>query len=396
MIKALAPRIPRGCSWVWLSIVLVGGFPLAIDAQESVKTEAAAAESVAAGPPQAETLEIFKDPRAEEALPNTFPSLPGTTPIPTLIRTIRAMASRSIATDRSQIQRFVEGYAADLTGHTNIRAVINPPPHLGPGSSAYKAIEHATDGLIEPILTAKQAGNTEFLNVYTQVLVSTLSKLLNNHLLARIEAMIVLAQTGSPETVDLFISQLKNPKQTVWVKLWAAKGLANIVQNGTRTDDLGPRAIPVAEALADFLEREKEIPWPVQLRVLEALGAMRLAAVPASRDKAKMATAAVEYLANPDAKTEVRAEAAWAVGMMRDLQGITKFNFPLVASHIGEVAADVGERVVKTFPTNRTLGEYLDRHSALPGLSLAVRPGRGARLGVAFRTEPPTNRQAGG
>jgi len=150
---------------------------------------------------------------------------------------------------------------------------------------------------------------------------------------------------------------LKDPDQTVWVKLWAAKGLANIVQNGARADDLGARAIPAADALSDFLEEHKDVPWPVQYRAIEALGALRLAAAPSSRDRAKMVTAAADYLTNPDARTEVRAEAAWAIGMMRDLQTITKFNFPLVAYHIGEVAADIGDRVVKTFPENRTLGD---------------------------------------
>ncbi|MBV8229022.1 MAG: hypothetical protein JO329_03470 [Planctomycetaceae bacterium] len=384
MIKALAPRIPRGFSWVWVSIVLVVGSLRAIDAREPTKArpsadaakakleapadatdkaepDASAAEAPEAAepetPPKASTVEIFKDPRAERAL-TIYAPLPGSTPNNSLIRSVKAMASKQIGPDRSQIQGYVNGYAADLTSRTNIRAVIDPPPSYPPASAMMKAIEHATDGLIDPILTAKQINNTDFLQDYNQALLATLPKLLNNHLLARIEAMIVLAQTGSTDFIDLFIGQLKDVNQIVWVKLWAAKGLTNLVQNGQRTDELGARAIPAAEALADFLEKERKMPWPVQVRALEALGAMRLAAVPATRDEAKMVSAAVDHLTDPQAKAEVRAQAAWAVGMLRDLQGITKFNFPLVAYHVGEVAADVGDQVAKAYPTNRYLGEY--------------------------------------
>jgi len=68
---------------------------------------------------------------------------------------------------------------------------------MNPGSSAFKGLETASAALIEPILIARQANNAAFLNTYSQVLLATLPKLLKNHLLARIEAMIILAQTAA-------------------------------------------------------------------------------------------------------------------------------------------------------------------------------------------------------
>ena len=69
----------------------------------------------------------------------------------------------------------------------------------------------------------------------------------------------MLSQTGVPEAVDIFLKQLNNPEQTVWVDLWAARGLTNIQQMGRYNLDAA-RAIRAAKTVADFLEREKEPP----------------------------------------------------------------------------------------------------------------------------------------
>ena len=70
------------------------------------------------------------------------------------------MASKRIGSDRTQIQSYVNGYAADLTNRANIRAMIDPPPGHTPASTMMKAIEPATNGLIDPILTARKTNNT--------------------------------------------------------------------------------------------------------------------------------------------------------------------------------------------------------------------------------------------
>ena len=36
--------------------------------------------------------------------------------------------------------------------------------------------------------------------------------------------MIVLGQSGNPEAYKRLLDEIKNEKQTVWVKLWAIRG----------------------------------------------------------------------------------------------------------------------------------------------------------------------------
>src|SRR6478752_2698229 len=97
MVKAFAPRETGGCSWVLLSLLLVAGFPVAVQSQSTPapspapkktagfdveepepKAEpgaAANAEGAAAATDEAPKLEIYRDARAEKLLPNTFPAL---------------------------------------------------------------------------------------------------------------------------------------------------------------------------------------------------------------------------------------------------------------------------------------------------------------------------------
>jgi hypothetical protein len=167
----------------------------------------------------------------------------------------------------------------------------------------------------------------------------------------------VLGQTGVPEAVDIFIKQFGNPDQTVWVALWAARGLTN-VQQMTRYNLDAPRAIRAAKAVSDYLEREKDLPWPVQLRALEALGSLRLANTPQmQRGQPEMAGTATQYLTDPNGRLEVRAEAGWALGMMVVPAGINQYNYTMLAHTVGEVAAALGERIKEVYPKNPTQAE---------------------------------------
>ena len=59
----------------------------------------------------------------------------------------------------------------------------------------------------------------------------SLPPLLKHHLIPRVQAMIVLGQSGNPDALKLYLDEIKNAKQTVWVKLWAMRGISNIKQN---------------------------------------------------------------------------------------------------------------------------------------------------------------------
>lgn len=373
MIKALAPRLPRGCSWVWLSIVLLGAAPAVVVAQPATKADPAKAKADApkdqapaaeatTGDESERTIpaEVFKDPVAEKILATKFRPLTAV-PLPSSnIKQVKDMAS-GITIDRPMVAKYVARFAADLTAANNIKGIIEPPTTTTPTSSSSLGMRAASAALLDPIELARRANNSAFLNIYTQELLKSLPPVLENHLISRIEAIIILGQTGSPEVVDLFVKVLNDPNQTIWVKLWAARGITNIVQGptGNRVDaTLGARGIPAAKALTNFLNKEKDAPWFAQLRVLEALGALRLSAEPGSPTKLDMADAAARLLSDPEARPEVRAQAAWALGMLR-YSPAARLNTQLLGYYIGEVAADLGEKIASTYSENNTRAQFL-------------------------------------
>lgn len=412
MIKALAPRTRRGCSRVWLSIVLAGliATGAAVVAQDTPKSSGAATKKGdsssskkgattpgvgASQPPASKTggappttkgadaakkaadvapdedadqpaqegSEVYKDPRAEKAL-TIFKTVPGLRPTsPQIIAEVRRMAAGESNPDPDTIEKFVLGMAYELTQRSNINALINPPPGQPSTSAAARAIQVASDNLLDALNTARAAQNATFLNAYVKKLIEVLPKLLDNNLVARTEAVIVLGQTGSPEVVPILLGQLKDPNQTVQVKLWAVRGITGAVGNGTRVSTLSAAdAITAGKTISDFLEREKDTLWFLQMRGLEGLGSMRQAAVPTSLQKAEMATTAMKFLGNPDARPEVRSAAAWALGMLQVNPSITRYNFPLIAYDIGRLVAELGEKSNASFKTNPT------RSQALTGL----------------------------
>lgn len=383
MIKALAPTTPRGRSWVWalLVLMLIGGLPVVVRAQSdppaSKGTPTKGAEGDAtkkaaekgkdgepAAEPQAEekavTVEIYEEPAAQAAAENKFSPITARKFNPRDVKTVEGMANGA-APDADLIQRYIAYQASELTSRGNINAMQNPDQFKS-GSAATHAIRDASAALLRPIELARKGNNAAFLKVYTQALVKESPKLLSNHLVARLETIIALAQTGSPEALDTFVKQLDDAEQSVWVKQWAARGITNILQTPTGFRDDIPGANPrtvntVAKSLSKLLGRD-DLPWPVQLRVLEALGALRQAADPTAQKDVEYASAVVQILSNADNRPEVRAEAAWALGMMRVSSAAGAFNYPLIAYYIGEVAADLGDRIASTYESNWTLSHY--------------------------------------
>ena len=390
MIKALAPRMRQGCSWVWLLLVIAAFTPGEVlaqrggrrsrsaelpatppaaatkeqpkaDADEKKPAEEKAEQKVDGGiPAVGGTYEVFRDERAEEAL-KIF-KLVGRKPIDSDVRLIRAMAANQSTPDRDLIKRFVEGQAFKLTLKANLLAMIDETAK--PSKDAEKAVGEASTALLDALQSARLAKNDAFLKVYNKELLTTLSKLLDNNLISRIQAMIVIAQVESKDIVPICLAQLKDPNQTLWVKLWAARGLTNLADGGRRVDVAGAfidanDAFAAGKAVADFLEREKDIPWFVKMRAVEALGSMRRSALPVAMQKAEMAVAAMACLANPEGRVEVRAWAGWALGMMQVNPAIAKYNFPLIAYNLGMVTVEVGERVSTGFSKNSTEAEYL-------------------------------------
>jgi hypothetical protein len=328
-------------------------------------------------------VEIFKDPAAEEMLdlkkfnPVRYP--PGR---PEDIAAVKTMAQTpSMPVDSTTIRRMVNGMVNQLTETRNIQGLIDPPPGQRSNSETAVAIERATANLLEPIFVARANRSTRFLAEYNKVLLSTLPPLLKHHLVPRVQAMIVLAQSANPDALKIFLDEIKNPKQTVWVKLWALRGITNIKENSAARLP-ADREVEAARVIANLLDQNKDLPWPVQLRGVEALTALRQGFIPASPKTADMAASAMRVLADPKARTEVRSEAARALGFMQINNAVNDYNYPLVAYAVGMLAADLGERVVGAYsetgaPLNDTkaqlwtsllVGPILQAFEGLPGV----------------------------
>ena len=121
----------------------------------------------------------------------------------------------------------------------------------------------------------------------------------------------------------------------------------------------GQAQIDAAKVVADFLDREDDIPWPVQLRAVEALAAMRQGFDPSRPKNPQMATAAMRLLADPEARPEVRAEAARALGLMPITTAVPRYNYSLIGYSAGQLAAELGHSVAKNRPTNDAKAKYV-------------------------------------
>lgn len=364
MTQAFATRMPKGFSWVWLAIVAVMLTPSSLLAQPPAAKDdnKPPIEEPKGDEPEPEpTEQIFIDPSAKKALtvfnPMTFQGVPlriGRAPDDR--SSIQNMTARSINLDQDFIKRYIEFFAIELTKRENLNAILNPPPSMKPADWPARALERAVDALNKPIIDAKANDNREFLDFYYRALFSsTLPKLLesNNNYLTRIDAMIVLGMAGnpSPAALDLYINQLKKPDQLVWVKLWAARGLSIAAQEGEINLDAA-KANQGAEALIGLLEGDPKLPWPVQMRALEALGSLRVAGASTAHGKIDPASTVMKFLADPEAKPIVRARAAWSLGMMKVPSSVSPYNFQLVGQKIGELAFDLGRRIVDDFDDN--------------------------------------------
>ena len=221
--------------------------------------------------------------------------------------------ARTAPIDPTVIRRMVEGMVAQLTDTKNIQALIDPSPQMVAGSPVMRAIEEATTHLLDPLYAARDNNNTRFLTEYNRVLLKTLQPLLKHHLIPRVQAMIVLGTSGNPDALALFLNEIKNPEQTLWVKLWAIRGITNIKQNPFARITAA-QEIDAARVIAEQLDvKAKDMPWPLQLRATGGAEQLRQGYIPSAPKTADMAAAAMRLLADPKARTEVRAEAARAL-----------------------------------------------------------------------------------
>jgi hypothetical protein len=300
--------------------------------------------------------DVYLDSRARDVMENSFPELYKNENIfglDQVTKQVLLMARGTQSYDRNMVARFLHQQSQRLTSHRNIEALMAPPSEVADKKikpDVVQAIADAGTDLIDPIKAATAVNNTTFKRDYTAALLDKdiLPKLLANHLFARTQAMLALSQTGEPQALDTFIATIKDKDQPLSVKVLAVDGITNIARGGRRAVEPPQTAIKAAQALALFLSSEEVEPfWPAQSHALQGLGSLRLSTVDQNSGKFELAALAESYLADTKRHPEVRANAAWALGMMRIIgEKDRQFNYPLIAHDMGDLAADLGDRAL--------------------------------------------------
>jgi hypothetical protein len=326
----------------------------------AVAPDAGGATGVPADPSKTRKIapnEVFRDPRAVSLA--DLAKLRSTVSKPVTqneLLDFKAQAGGANANiDKDLINRVVDAMVAKLTERANVQALVDPPDGLAASAPAFRGVQEATTTLLEPIFQAKSIKNQTFLTTYYRVLREKLTPLLKNHLIPRVQAMVILGQAGIADYLPLYEAQIKDPNQPFWVKLWAIEGMVNVIEEGGRLT--AQDQIIAAKTVSDFLNKE-DAPWPVQLRAMEALSAMRQGYEANKPQKAAMAHSAMAMLTDGNAKLEVRAEAARALGMMQIANAIPKYNYQLVGHAVGQLAADLGSRIATGWTGNEEKAKY--------------------------------------
>lgn len=367
MLEALAPRLPRGCSWVLLASLGLAAPASAQDdaakkAAPPVATSKPGDEPAKQGPTDAEEAKESDEERFLD--PNAKATLQVFNPVPYRGRTIKTkgtgndltrlqnMASGLENPDPELIKAYIDFFATELTRRDYINAIVKPEG-LSPTAPAARGIEAAVDALTRPIIDgrANEAQNKGFVGAYARALFeSQLPKLLDNNYFTRVNAMIVLGMAGGTtnQALDLYAAQLRAADQLIWVKMWAARGYTNATQSGTRFVEVS-KAVAGAEALVEFLQSSPNLPYFAKFRALEALGSLRIATATRPDLKLDAASVAAQVLVDPEARFPSRAWAAWALGMMRVAPQVTPYNYALAGSEVGGLAVTLANTIVAEF-----------------------------------------------
>ena len=396
MVKASPPRRSRGGSRVRLALALGLAWPMALlaqpagpgarpeavggptskgapaptagaasrpgDAPRAVGTAAkkagpagamkAEAPAAAKDDPVKPGGDVHRDERAEAvlaAIADFKPIKSGNPGAPSKDQVVQWAQGVGIV-DKNKLDDYVRSLAAAMTRQSILdglgaKKFANDEETLKKHEESLKAIERAFDDLLAPVTAATRLNppRREFLGSYTDSLLKVMPELLANHLYARIEGMIVLSRVGDEKAIDTFIAQLNDRKQVSMVKLLSAYGLTNVARISRQ---INPKAsLEAAIALKNYLLNEKDAIWPAQFRALEALGWLRQPATNALVGKFDMIDTAAAFLADEKAWPDVRAWAAWSIGMMR-VPANARIDYTRIAGDIGKLAAELGDKIL--------------------------------------------------
>ncbi len=286
--------------------------------------------------------ELFAEPLRQELLRNEFKELSGPVLTDADRQAVLAMAQGQAAVNADAVRKFVQAQVASLTRRSNIAEMLDSSAN----SQGARRLEEATSLLLRPIVEPASTANAAFRREYARQLQAAAPAVLQGHLHARTFFMVVLAKAKAPELIAILTDAIKDPQQPLTVKMLAAQGLAATAGNGRIALDPNAQAIPAEQAIAGFLNENPDAFWPVQCRMLEALGSLRVASANPLKGEAELAAAAFTILANSGSRPEARAWAGWALGMLTVPGSVQRYNFELVAYEMGRAAADAASAIL--------------------------------------------------
>ncbi|MDG3003036.1 hypothetical protein [Paludisphaera mucosa] len=307
---------------------------------------------------KAAALDIYKDPNVDGLLdPKKFPEIraPKAATDEQIAQLKQMAASPLVAPDANTITDVVNGMIGQMTNTRNIQAVLDPTAEKN--LKTVQAVQAATQNLLEPVFTSRSAKNAAFQTRYNQILLQKLPPVFKHHLIPRIQAMIILAQSANPDALKVLLDEIKSPTQTVWVKLWAFRGITNIKLLTNRLS--ASQEADAAKAIAEQLGKGKAWPAWVQYRALESLTALRQGFLPTSPRTADMAAVAFQYLIDDALRPEVRSQAALALGSMQITSAVPKYNFEIVAYATAQLGASILDKMVNSFSENPIRAQQL-------------------------------------
>lgn len=289
------------------------------------------------------SIAVFKDPNIEAIRdPKKFQEIRANPVQAREINQLKAMAADPLVPlDQNVINNVVSAMVAQWSSPQNIQAALDPSGEKN--AAVVAAVQSATQNLLEPVISSRNAKNAAFQAKYNQALLQKLPPLFKHHFVPRIQAMIVLAQSANPDALKVLLDEIKNPTQTYWVKLWAFRGITNIKVLTNRLS--AAQEADAAKTITDQLLKGKDWPGWVQFRALEALTALRQGFLPSSPRNADMASVAFQYLTDEALDLDVRAEAARALGSMQIGTAVPKYNQVVVGYATARLAATMLDRI---------------------------------------------------
>jgi hypothetical protein len=193
---------------------------------------------------------------------------------------------------------------------------------------------------------------------FLAILCEEVDKLLDNHFVVRLNAMILLTEInwrdenhgqGQKEVACVLgepplTKVLSDPQQLEPVKIWAVKGLARIAAESTARADTRQR---VVKALLTELASSKKHEW-LQLRLVEAVGASGVVEV---EKRPQVVQDLAKVMVDPDRHWMVRSEAAYQIARL-PLDSVRELKVNLLAVEmvrLGEQMAIAYEKNSKEF-----------------------------------------------